>query len=464
MIRKIVPGVSAVAYFTLSLIGVCETAPQSKPLPPGDLRAETGFYSLVFYYAPDPATEVRALAEKLVQEYLPGVPISTDATNPPRAPFVGFLEEMAPLKTYPVPDAGYFEHAGHGLSAKDAETMQKTSRATRLVFVMPKDDAWAKGRSFSELAFEFARQSGAYIWDSATRECFSTVAWKERRVDSWPAKGIPEIPNQITIHLYRPDDSSPYLRAITLGMEKFALPDVVIDQLTRSDSASSGSVINLVCQSLAERPKLTSGTREIFRIPDISSKSVRDRLSQDLKSGAKLEIPLALVEGRELEGDPKNHLVELDFRHGEGRTVAEKRNSLLSALWGATDSVQDTTHTPEVLAASARAKARLPELAKLFVAGLPPGSRLMLKAPFKRDDNGGNEWMWVEVMRWPESGPVEGILKNDPFYISALRAGARVEVKAADIFDYLFYRKDGSREGNETGDLISKQSGRVREK
>jgi uncharacterized protein YegJ (DUF2314 family) len=88
----------------------------------------------------------------------------------------------------------------------------------------------------------------------------------------------------------------------------------------------------------------------------------------------------------------------------------------------------------------------------------------MLKAPFKRDDKKGNEWMWVEVMRWPESGLVEGILKNDPFYVSTLRAGARVEVKAADIFDYLFYRKDGSREGNETGDVISKQSGRVREK
>jgi uncharacterized protein YegJ (DUF2314 family) len=432
-------------------------------VPVGDVRADTGFYSVVFYYAPGPATDPGALADALAKQYLPGVPIATDSANPPPEPYIGFEEEMAPLKKFPVPDAEYFKLAGRGLTNAEIESMQKTSQATRLVLVMPKEGVWTMGRNFSELILEFAKQTGAFIWDSATRECFSQASWKERRFDTWPADIVPGMDRQITIHIYQPEEDSEYLRAITLGMEKFALPDVVIEQLIRSDSRSAGNLINLVCQSLAEQPKLASGSRETFRISDIYSRPMRERLSQNLKSNARQEATLALLKGALQEGDPENRLIELDFRHGEGRTPDERREAVLSSIWGASDSIKDTEHTPEILAASTRAKAKLPDLRKSFEAGLEPGSHLMLKAPFKTDD-GGNEWMWVEVLRWPEGGPIEGSLQNDPFQIKALRAGARVKVIQEDVFDYLLYRKDGTQEGNETGDLIEKQGGRVRNK
>jgi hypothetical protein len=132
--------------------------------------------------------------------------------------------------------------------------MQTTSRATCLVFVIPKKDVWTLGRKFTQLAEEFAEKTGAYLWDSATRECFSREAWTKMRLETWPESGIPDITHQITIHLYRPDDSSRYLRAITLGMEKFSLPNVVIERLLPSDNRPAGNLINLVCQSFAEKP------------------------------------------------------------------------------------------------------------------------------------------------------------------------------------------------------------------
>ena len=79
----------------------------------------------------------------------------------------------------------------------------------------------------------------------------------------------------------------------------------------------------------------------------------------------------------------------------------------------------------------------------------------MVKGPFKTA-SGGNEWMWIEVVRWKGS-KIEGILENDPFQVPNLKAGARVEVEEDSIFDYIYRHADGTREGNETSALIEGQ-------
>ncbi len=60
--------------------------------------------------------------------------------------------------------------------------------------------------------------------------------------------------------------------------------------------------------------------------------------------------------------------------------------------------------------------------------------RLLVKAPFATRA-GGNEWMWVEVVRW-EGNRISGILENDSYQVEGLKAGARVEVDEASLFDY----------------------------
>lgn len=439
------------------------SAPQPATLSTGDLRNNVGFYSVVFYYAPDPAVETRQQAEALSKQFLPEIQFSADTSAQPAAPFIGFEEESAPLKEFPVPDADYFKFAGRGLTPAQVSAIQRTSRATRLAFLIPKEHVWTLGRKFTELISEYARQTGAYIWDSATRECFTREAWNARRVETWPEEGFADIESQITIHAYQPSESSSYKRAITLGMEKFALPDLVLERMTGSDLQTGGTLLNFVCQSIAERPQ-RNGNGEAFRVSELGNPALRDRYSQGQRSGAKLEALLALIPAKPQEGDPGNRLVELDFRHASGNSEDEKRKTLLSSIWGSSESIKDTEHTPEVLAASARAKARLPELQSRFVVGLAPGTRLLVKSPFERTAGQGREWMWVEVMRWPQGGPIDGILQNDPFYIADLRAGSRVRVDPDEVFDYLLYRKDGKPEGNETGDLIDKQQGRVRQK
>jgi uncharacterized protein YegJ (DUF2314 family) len=239
-------------------------------------------------------------------------------------------------------------------------------------------------------------------------------------------------------------------------MEKFALPDIVIEQLVASDYRPAGNLMNLVCQSVAENPRLDDASRQVLRVSDIKSEAVRKLFQQDLEDNATGAITLAFVIARRDDGDPDNRLVEIDFRNGTGNTTDERRESAFAKLWGVSDTVIGVKHDEELLAASQRAKARLPSLQKLFSAGLPPGSRLLLKAPFKRDD-AGNEWMWVEVMQWPATGKISGILQNSPFYIRSLQAGSKVEINADDVFDYILYHADGTSEGNETGKIMEQR-------
>jgi uncharacterized protein YegJ (DUF2314 family) len=203
---------------------------------------------------------------------------------------------------------------------------------------------------------------------------------------------------------------------------------------------------------------IKNGQKEVFRLGNIKSEMLRTNLEVSLQKAATQEVSLGLREGKSQEGDPENRLIEISFENGAGKTEDERRNDLLSKLWGSSDSVVGVKHTAEVLAASKRAREKLAGLRASFEKGLPPGSRLIVKAPFARDDE-GKEWMWVEVTKWPISRRLEGLLQNDPFYIRKLRAGTRVQVNVDEIFDYILYREDGTEEGNETGELMQKQAG-----
>jgi len=290
---------------------------------------------------------------------LPDVAFVTSRTNKVTPPFIGFEEEKIPLKDFPVPSVSSLKYSGRGLTETDIAGFQKTSRATRLILVAPREQVWSLGRKFTKLVQEFADTTKAYLWDSATRECFSREAWRTNRLARWSATGIPDLTKQFTIHLYRIDEKSSYLRAITLGMEKFALPDVVIERLIGSDNRPGGNLINLVCQSLAEHPVISDGWKAVFRTGDLQAGSLRTNLESSPEKGATHEITLALLRGQPQEGDPDNALIEISFQNGVGKTEDERREDLLSKLWGSADSIMSVKHSGDIMEASKRARAKL---------------------------------------------------------------------------------------------------------
>jgi uncharacterized protein YegJ (DUF2314 family) len=340
--------------------------------------------------------------------------------------------------------------SGRGLNSDQGQALQRCKQAFILNFTHPKKDVWNALRSADEIVEEIARNSGGLVWDEETREVFSPETWHQKRVESWQGE-VPDIANETTIHIYNNGTS---IRAITLGMSKIGMPDVVMESSGWSSDSQVGNLINLFGQAVAEG-KSTPDTGDFkLELRSIKNSAVREEQTRRLKSNALGIACLTLSQGTWEEGDPKNRLVELRADRYSGSDSSSRQESMISSFFGAEDHISNISDSQELIAASQKAKGKLPELQKAFSAGLEPGEFIQVKAPFATT-RGGREWMWVEVTAW-NGDHILGLLENDPEDVPDLQAGQKVEVRQQDVFDYIHQFPDKRTEGNTTSDIIRK--------
>jgi len=349
--------------------------------------------------------------------------------------------------SYAPPDPEALRYFGYGLSSKQAEALQKVDRAFILEFAHPRKDVWKALRTAAELTSEIAAKTDGLVWDQQTREVFAPESWREHRIAQWSEP--PRVSRQTVIHEYNTGHS---VRAITLGMAKMGLPDLVVEDSGWSSSGQIGNLINLVSQALAEGQRLPKYGEFRLVLEQIKNVDQREEILKSLKTNATRVGCLTLIPGRWEEGDPRNTLVELTFDRYPGNDSHAKQETMASSFFGWEDRVAHIDHNDELLAASARAKQQLPALEREFAAGLQPGKYFEVKAPFKTD-SGGREWMWVEVTSW-QGNRIGGLLDNEPEQVSNLHSGQHVEVRQEDIFDYLITFPDKRTEGNTTSEII----------
>ncbi len=437
-----------------------EAEPGRETATAGDLREGFGYAGFVFYFLPEPAADPAGTFVDLAKAAFPKTEpeeLGREDRWDPERPMVGFLTESAPLEDFPTPDKAQLRFLARGVSEDDAAAMAETDRAFVLRVAYPKDAIWENLRAANGLAASFAEATNALIWDSTTRELFSPDSFRARRIETWPAgEGAPDIRHQITIHAYKKEDGD-FCRAVTLGMRKFALPDVAFEDFTWSDNRLAGNLINLACQHLAESAGFDSPADAELAVSKIQNTALRASLEAQIIGKGTGSAHVEILLGKWEEGDAANRLIEIGCRHYLGKNLQLRQARLFEDLFGSEDAIVNVSHDEEILAASERARAMLPALRRFVERGLPPGGHLLLKAPFARDD-GGNEWMWVEVLGWKDENTVRGILRNDPFHIKGLHAGGEVEFAEDDVFDYLLRKPDGSTEGNETGKLIQRKA------
>lgn len=357
---------------------------------------------------------------------------------------MAYIESISDVATdYPAHSMEYLSYFAEGFTKAEKEKLIASKNAFICVFYYQQKNVYSHSRTLFNWVYKKIKNTDFVVYDGEVREYYSPEIWKRDRIDAWE-NGIPNAMQVLTLHTYRDTE---YCRSITFGMQRFGLPDLVIEDSPCLNATSASQLLTVIAQLLLEGNRIKN-KKLIVDLDAIKNSKFQSVIPSIMYGNAQKKATISFITSVPMEeGDPLNTIYKVTFEN------SIEEDKIYKKLFGAKDEITSVNHNEEIKAASERAKKRLPALKKLFNKGLDTES-LLLKAPFTTDE-GGNEWMWIEVIGWKDE-TIEGILQNDPYYIKNLKSGAKVTVKQGDIFDYILYKADGTTEGNETGKLIQK--------
>ncbi|KAA3633312.1 MAG: DUF2314 domain-containing protein [Bacteroidetes bacterium] len=438
---------SILYWFLLGLIS-CNSNAQTK-IQTGTLSSDVIYFEYAIYFSGESAVDSSFVAG-LIKEKYPEVEVLNtfpESENVSGAKML--ISEVTNVQEdFLPPDLEYLKFASNGLSDEQKMALQGSKFAIVFDFFCEESRWMSTFEMANLLMLDLAKNTNDIIWDSETREAFSRFYWKENRLVK--KEGI-NVSRHITIHLYQKNE---YCRAITLGMLKFGLPEICIENLSCHNTGNISNLINLTAQTILENPKIERKGKLFLDIDLIKNEELKGVLESSLINNAQRKSEINILQGTWEEGDTDNRILEIGFSN---KNPQVEHDQLMTKIFGAPeDEVEYLTHDDELLAASQRAKDKLPALYLEFSAGLTEeGTSLLMKFPFE-NLVGEQEWMWVEVLKW-EDNKVTGLLQNDPRIVKGLKFGQEVTKDERDMFDYIIYYPDGTEEGNETGKIISKQ-------
>lgn len=353
---------------------------------------------------------------------------NVEARNEPRAELF-FLQEEA------------LSWSGERLSPKERKQLLRVPTVTTVLFTWRPTDRAALAAAYGE-ALQLNAAFPGWLADGELSMIEPLARWKERAAT---ASAPLDATRHFYVHHSETDDGTVDLD--TAGLGRFGLAEVALHGVARSEADSVHRVVNLVAQLLVEGQRPDAAGELRLALDEIGHEGFRASLTDGLFENADREATVRLKKGR---GGHAGYTI--DFPREYGQSFGERLDRAVSLLFGYEDSLDTVEHTAAIEAASARARAEVIAKFKPKVRkGLPRGEVLMVKAGFPYED--GNEWMWVEVQSW-KGEELVGILQNKPELTTAVRAGQKVSVREAEIFDYMYSLSDGSFYGNETGALM----------
>jgi len=424
------------------LVGACK---RKAPLREEEIVGPSFTFEAAVYHAAEPPPAAREEAKKILEAghlELAKVP----PPGPPKVPTAVLLTPK--VSAYPPQNEESLAHFGRGLDPAAIVSLQHATAVTSLSVSGPADRAVASYRVAMGALLALEASAPGAIYDGETRETFSRAAFSARA--SAFSGEVPLIRKHVVVHVYR---NGRALRAVSLGMRKFGLPDVCVPELADTNAEGMVVLMNGAMQALAEHPKLSSSGELSLDLGLLSLDPDGGTEDGGARRRGTGKGTLRLVKAKVEEGDADNRLVTLDFP-GPAGTLHERHAEALATILGTNERPMASARAgdAELEAARARARVKVMALKPRFRDGPPEMESLAVKGPFATA-SGSVEWMWVEVTRW-RGATVEGILESHPYDVPSLRAGSKVTVKEDEIFDYMHHLGDGGTEGNETSRIL----------
>jgi len=395
------------------------------------------------------------------------------------------------------PDAAVLDTFGVGLTSADAAALAGSAEVVVMEVAVPTGGAAMAQKTLNAAALGFATSQNGWLEDLETREVFSRDQWQSLRVDTLHNRAA--VWDLVRIESY-PQGDDGLERMVTYGLDKFGLHEISVSDVHPDFTDDLAATLLLMAAAGVEGRSFTDNYT--LDLAGLKNSEARAWLSGYLWEAGDPGVMLPgaggatvrLLRATPQEGDNPSPQVQL-IPTGAG-SQSENLGALLDTLWG-----YGATPSPEAVVADASGGAPMsaagvdiesPDDAVVFIlipddsggasdasgdadssleaasaaarqtlntsvkarweAGLPAGSQLVVKAPF-RNPAGAVEWMWVEVTGW-SGAALRGELLNQPQDIADLNRGDAVAVSGDEVFDYLLRGPDGATEGGATEDLL----------
>ncbi len=371
-------------FFVSVVFSLVLTIPSLASAKTLDYQAKYGLYQFALFHLGGKPFLSKAEAETTIAQVLPKAKVVSKFSKKPQTSeiYLDLIDKDLQKKYRPqsLADLKYF---GRGLTQSQTQQLQNSKKALVITFVAPSQTIFKNYKKSLELMANFATKCDCVIWDEDTRETYSLRAWQERRLKGWQGE-LPLVRNHTIIHFYRTGDKG-LARLITLGMKKFGLPDLAINNATVSSGKNMGNLINVLTQLMAEKKPISSKGEMVVDLKSIKHTPYRKDLLASLKSNKQKTVPIKLSALKPEKGDPDNLILEVKFDNMKGKGLHEKHDAMVSALFGSEDKISMVKHNEAIYAARTRARKKLPALRKLFREDFKSigGGYLLLKGPLK---------------------------------------------------------------------------------
>jgi hypothetical protein len=356
----------------------------------------------------DVATEANAWATSILTAYEVVPDIGAGPTSADRLP--------AAIRMIPRPNASARDFDIGMISTPSRSVLRSILRSKVALAVdlcVADVFSWQPYSQGIEFTYQLARRFHALVYDEETRRFFDADRWGAMR------QGLTDDGCR-----FEYDDgnlpcfSSPHLASrsfrraglegwVTMGMRKFGLPDLVVEDFV--PGWSHHDLVGIIAQRLIEgaRPDPSTG-RLLIDLDDLRSLRAR-RLYENADPGATRKAEIRLAPAPDFDDMPENRTLALSFDDSPGETLYERQLHVHLSLHGihASDSFGSSPEqSRQILMAVARARARLKGLRQAFNDGLPPGDSIFVMA--------GAPGLWCQVRKWENEHRMKGRTWEDP--------------------------------------------------
>lgn len=346
-----------------------------------------------------------------------------------------------------IPDADFV--AEYGVDVDRPEALAGSQQVLLAWFAAPRSEALTTFAIAHDAFASAARQAGGWVEDLDTQTLYGNQAWaaKDPRgpITDWFV---------VDAQAANEEDGSGPLRLVTRGLRRYGDIELVATDVDPTIAGDVSFVLNAVAETLhAGTPAAESLPIDTTTVRGTAALSTIEPMDTDP------EAPLVKVSftGDILNPDAPKLAVPVAEPVPATETEVASVEITPAPAAGVVAPVVDATPPDRLprnlVEAQTRARRRLDSIVRVaWDAGLPSGAAVAVSAPFKTK-TGGSEYLWVELRSW-EGQKMTGVLTNDPYAVPDLHKGDTVTIDQDVVFDYVWKKGDGTREGNTTAPFL----------